>query len=200
MRGCNQFWLPLCSPNPTFSLTFPSRLSVTLLALPGGVVFPGWWCCVVPILFCLVILVLFFLGGRFDPPVTFAPSWCRIALPIQVCRLVLGELVRLGRAFSSWEGDYVRRWWFGDADFLVFVFCWRTWTCCSSWSWVLGSAFSALPAWGASCSFCFAWYFGSVLFASALLSVNSPCDLSVSRILHFSVPFHLPVWGSVLTF
>ena len=36
-------------------------------------------------------------------------------------------------------------------------------------------------------------YFGSVLFASALLSVNSPCDLSVSRIARFSVSFHPPV-------
>ena len=36
-------------------------------------------------------------------------------------------------------------------------------------------------------------YFGSVLFASALLSVNSPCDLSVSRIARFSVPFRPPV-------
>ena len=33
----------------------PSRLSVTLLVLFGGAVFPGCWCCVLLILFCLVV-------------------------------------------------------------------------------------------------------------------------------------------------
>ena len=48
---------------------------------------------------------------------TVPPSRDGFALPIQVCRLVLGDLVRIGRVFWSWEGDFVRRGRFGDADF-----------------------------------------------------------------------------------
>ena len=53
--------------------------------------------------------------------------------------------------------------------------------------------FSILPGWVRLVVSVSSSYFGSVLSASALLSVISPCDQSVSRIPHFSVPFRPPV-------
>ena len=49
---------------------------------------------------------------------TFSPSRGSLTLPIQVCRLVLRVLVRLGREFFSLEGVFVGRGRFG-----MLIFC-----------------------------------------------------------------------------
>ena len=64
----------------------------------------GWWCCVLSILFRLVILVLFYLVGGI---LTFSPSRCRIALPVAWLLRDFGGFIGFGRVFWSWEGGNV---------------------------------------------------------------------------------------------